>query len=207
MLGAATAALDAVLRVVFPIPVATVVDLAFLAVASGGLHLDGLADATDGLFAGGDRERRLAAMRDSRTGAFGAVSVTLVLLLEFAALSVVASGDRAIALILAATLSRWAMSLAVWAFAAARALGLGAAFAREVTVVDIVIASATMGVIVGAVAPMLVGGTGVLVAGGLALGVGSFAVARVGGLTGDVYGAIGELVFACELAALTTRGL
>jgi adenosylcobinamide-GDP ribazoletransferase len=207
LLGAATAALDSLLRLVFPIPVATVVDLAFLAIASGGLHLDGLADATDGLFAVGDRERRLAAMRDSRTGAFGAVSVALVLLLEFAALSGVAPGDRAPALILAATLSRWAMSLAVWAFAAARALGLGAAFAREVTVVDIVIASATMGVIVGAVAPVLVGGTGVLVAGGLALGVGSFAVARVGGLTGDVYGAIGELVFACELTALTTRGL
>ncbi|OLC22022.1 MAG: cobalamin 5'-phosphate synthase [Chloroflexi bacterium 13_1_40CM_68_21] len=178
-------------------------DLAFLAIASGGLHLDGLADATDGLFAGGDRERRLAAMRDSRTGAFGVVAVGLVLLLEFSALSSIPPAERAVALVVAVMSSRWAMSLAVWSVPAARVEGLGAAFARQVAAIDIVFASATMGLIVGALAPAAAVAAVVLVALVVAVAVGALSRARVGGLTGDVYGAIGELVFACELAALS----
>lgn len=184
---------------------ATVIDLAFLAVASGGLHLDGLADAADGLLASGDRERRLAAMRDSRTGAFGVAAVGLVVLLEFSALSSIPPADRAVALVIAVTLSRWALSLAVWSFPAARADGLGAVFARQVVALDILIASATMGLIVGTLAPPAVATAGVVVAVLVVLALGSLARARVGGLTGDVYGAIGEVAFACGLAALSAR--
>ena len=201
-LGTATAALDWLARSIFPVPVVTVLDLTFLAVASGGLHLDGLADAADGLLSHGDRETRLAAMRDSRTGAFGVAAVGLVLLLEFSGLSSIAVVDRAVAIIGSVALSRWAMSLAVWSFPAARNDGLGAAFARQVTVLDVAMASAVIGVLAGALFALAAAAVVLLLAAAIAMMVGSFSRARVGGLTGDVYGAIGELVLACELTAL-----
>src|SRR5262249_12075846 len=42
-----------------------------LVLLTGGLHLDGLMDACDGLFGGSTRERKLEIMRDSRVGSFG----------------------------------------------------------------------------------------------------------------------------------------
>src|SRR3990172_3011497 len=68
--GGAWLALDWAL----PSPPAAALAVVVLAALSGGLHLDGLADSADGLFGGGDRERRLAIMRDSRTGSFGALA-------------------------------------------------------------------------------------------------------------------------------------
>ena len=57
-------------------PIAAVVLVALLAVLTGGLHLDGLADVFDALGGGrGDRARMLAIMRDSRIGAHGAAAM------------------------------------------------------------------------------------------------------------------------------------
>jgi adenosylcobinamide-GDP ribazoletransferase len=204
VLGAAAAGLDRLLGLVLPGPAAAVCVLAFLAIATGGLHLDGLADTADGLFAHGDRTRRLAAMRDSRSGAFGVAAVVLVVLLQFSSLSAIGLDDRAVALVLAATLSRWAMSLAVWAFRAARSDGLGAAFSRDARTSDIAFATVAMGLAVGALAGPVQAAVAVAVAGIVPVSVAALAQARLGGPTGDVYGAIGELVFACELAALSS---
>lgn len=204
-LGVLVAASDALLRATIPIPAVTAIDLALLAVATGGLHLDGLADAADGLLGASDRESRLAAMRDSRTGAFGAAAVTLVILLEYAALSGVSPDGRAAVLITAAVSSRWAMSLAVWAFRPARPDGLGAAFAQSVTTVDLTVAAATTGLTVAAISSAAI--AAILVSTAVALAIGGFARRRVGGLTGDVYGAIGETAFACVLVALVARAV
>jgi adenosylcobinamide-GDP ribazoletransferase len=51
------------------------------------LHVDGLSDFGDGMVCGGDAERRLAAMKDSKTGAGGVGYVVVFSLLSFAALS------------------------------------------------------------------------------------------------------------------------
>lgn len=51
---------------------------------SGGLHQDGLMDTADGLAAGA--ERRLEAMEDSRVGASGVLAIAMVLMLQLAAL-------------------------------------------------------------------------------------------------------------------------
>src|ERR1700730_5503492 len=61
--------------------------IAVLAVLTGGLHLDGVADAADGLFGRGDRAHRLETMRDPRVGSFGAVALIVVLLGDLAALT------------------------------------------------------------------------------------------------------------------------
>src|SRR5687768_16835130 len=62
--------------------------VAFWAYATGGLHLDGVADVFDAFSGGrGDRERTLEIMRDSRIGAHGAVALVLVLLTKFVAVA------------------------------------------------------------------------------------------------------------------------
>jgi adenosylcobinamide-GDP ribazoletransferase len=61
-------------------PVAAFLVLIAWVVLTGALHLDGLADTCDGLFAGRNPEERLKIMRDPHVGTFGIVGCILVLL-------------------------------------------------------------------------------------------------------------------------------
>ncbi len=199
-LGVLVAGLDALLGLALPPAVASALDIAFLALLTGGLHLDGLADAADGLLGGREREERLALMRDGRVGAFGAAALVLVLMVEVAALASLAPAARAAALVAACTLARWSMSLAVWGFPYARSSGAGAAFKSGLAVGDALVATA----IAAAVAALVAGAMGLgLLAGAAALtaALGAYASRRLGGLTGDVYGAVGEIAFASTLVA------
>ena len=81
------------------------------ALITGALHEDGLADTADGIGGGGDRTRRLAIMKDSRTGAFGALALILIVALKLAALAPMAPLTGAATLIAAHTASRAAMPL------------------------------------------------------------------------------------------------
>ena len=102
--------------------------VAVWALLTGGLHLDGVSDTCDALFAATTRERRLEILRDVHMGAFGAVGLVLTLLLKFAALQQVNLG----ALFLAPVLSRWAMVYA-GAFPLARNEGMAALFVKGLT--------------------------------------------------------------------------
>src|SRR5262245_52076209 len=73
-LGALAAAVDTLAVQLFSVTVSAVLTVAVWKTVTGGLHLDGLADCLDGLM-GADRERRLAIMRDSRIGTFGALGL------------------------------------------------------------------------------------------------------------------------------------
>ena len=79
----------------------TVLAMIALVVVTGALHQDGLADTADGLGVRGDRERRLAVMRDSATGAFGVLALIAWALLLFTALSR-STGDHAFRTLIAA---------------------------------------------------------------------------------------------------------
>jgi adenosylcobinamide-GDP ribazoletransferase len=87
LIGISVGTLSLFLRSFFPGTVVTVLVLILLAVVSGCLHLDGLADTADGFFSSRPKDRILEIMRDSRTGAMGVIVIVLVLLLKFAALS------------------------------------------------------------------------------------------------------------------------
>lgn len=200
-IGGLVASVDALLGLVLPTSVIAAIDLAFLAMLSGGLHLDGLADAADGLLGNLPRERRLEVMREGGIGAFGGVAVALVLLLEYGGLVSLEPVIRFPALVAAVALSRWSMSLLLWAFPYARAEGTGSAFRSGLRPAHLLAATLFAGLTVGA----LFSFGGVLlwaVSGGTALLVGWYAVRRVGGCTGDVYGAGGELAFAATLVAI-----
>jgi adenosylcobinamide-GDP ribazoletransferase len=104
-----------------------VVAVAALALLTRGLHLDGLADTVDGLGAAakGGPARALEVMRRGDVGPFGVVAVVLVLLLQVAALHVdVNNHTGTVAIVMAATASRWAACLACVA-RPARPDGLG----------------------------------------------------------------------------------
>lgn len=171
-----------------------------LVILTGGLHLDGLMDSCDGLFGGSTRERKLEIMRDSRVGSFGVLGGACVLLLKFALFASLRVHALPLALLVALPSARWAMVLALRVFPSARPTGLGAAFHQAVTTERLVIT----GIV--ALAIVLVAGQfiGLIVwmtvtAATLVLG---FCITRsIGGLTGDSYGAIAEMM---EVVALLT---
>lgn len=79
-----------------PALLAAALALAFLALATGALHLDALADTADAL-GGQTREDRLRIMRDHAVGAFGAVAVSLTLLVEATAVAALIEQDAGVA--------------------------------------------------------------------------------------------------------------
>lgn len=162
--------------------------LAASALITGGLHLDGLMDTADGLGGGRTPEQRLAIMRDSRVGAFGALAGCLVLLGQFACLSEFSGLSRFIALVVAGTMSRWAIVLALAFFPAARRSGLGATFQQGAT--RTVALVSTLIVVLGALASGQLGIVALAASGGVALVCGQMLTRRLGGLSGDSYGAI-----------------
>lgn len=173
-----------------------------MALVTGGLHLDGAADTVDGLAGGMDREEALAIMKDSRVGAFGALTVALDVLTRFALLASVAPAGRWPALIGSAVAGRSAVVWAAARFPYARAVpGLGSPFARRVRRADLLSAAGLAAAVTGALA--FLGGWRAPVGLGLALFAGALASRalnhRLGGLTGDTYGFINEVA---ELAAL-----
>src|SRR6478672_11510082 len=86
LIGVTGVILRRLLLLVFPPSFSIVIVLGFLIWISGGLHEDGLADVADGMGGGWSPEQRLAIMKDSRIGAFGASVLVLALLAKYAAL-------------------------------------------------------------------------------------------------------------------------
>lgn len=56
-------------------------------IVTGALHEDGLADCADGFGGGGDKEKKLAIMRDSRIGTYGALALILSVMLRGSAMT------------------------------------------------------------------------------------------------------------------------
>ena len=177
-----------------------VILVACLAALTGGLHLDGLADVFDGLgSAHGDRERALAIMRDSRIGAHGAVAVTLGLLAKAVALSALVERHAVWPIVAFPAVARWTAVYLLAFFPYVRPEGLGQAFHAGASIRQAVWATvfvAALGVWCGSacVIPIMSA-----LAAALAFGV--WMQRRLGGLTGDVYGAAIELAEIAFLSA------
>lgn len=172
-----------------PVITATLTLLVWVLI-SGAMHLDGLADSCDGL-AGSTAEKRLEIMKDSHTGAFGVVGISLLLLVKFAAMVSLSGWDWE-ALLLAPVFGSWAMVLSITAFPYARKNGVGQAFKQGATALKLVMAS----LITLAASVLLVGWWGIVMMAVICLltiTIGSFFKSRLRGLTGDTYGAVKEV--------------
>ncbi len=203
LLGGVVAGLEVGLARVLPVAPRSAVLLAVLVALAGAMHLDGLMDSADGLFGGRDAARRLEIMRDSRVGGYGIAAAGVVLLVEYAALSSLAA-QRPLALLSAVGLSRSASAFALGIARPARSDGLGSLFSVSGRLPAGILALAAAA----AVAVALCGWRG-LAAAALALGVSLVVVAlfrrRVGGMTGDGFGAIVELSLAATLLCLAAH--
>ena len=197
-LGSVLTLVSISLQIVLPLFVAAVLILAAWALLTGGLHLDGWADCCDALPATVTRERRLEILKDPRLGSFGGVGLVLLLLVKFAA---IASLPRAsLALILAPTLGRWAIVNVAAMFRLARPDGMAAHFRAGLGRREL-----TWGMLTAALVCGFVGWIGLLafvIAAITAFVFGRWATSRLGGVTGDVYGATCELVEAVVLVVL-----
>lgn len=149
------------------------------ALATGGLHEDGLADTADGFGGGASRDRKLAIMRDSRIGSYGVLALVLTLGLTATGM---AEGGTLARFVAIGAASRTAMLLPMAFLRPARAEGLG----RSATIG----ADARVGVALGLTLILALGAPAVLVPMlAMALAMTALMRAQIGGQTGDTLGA------------------
>jgi adenosylcobinamide-GDP ribazoletransferase len=179
--------------------------IAALAAGSRGLHLDGLADFADGMGSRRPAEQALEIMKRSDIGPFGVVTLVFALLIQVAALAQAQASGRGVAAVIAAAVAgrlslTWACRRGV---PAARGGGLGAMVAG--TVNPVLPAALTVAALAGAYAfrPLIA----VAVAAGLVASVvvTVWAVRRLGGITGDVLGALVEITVTVCLVVTAIR--
>jgi adenosylcobinamide-GDP ribazoletransferase len=208
-IGVVAAAPLVVLGGLLPMP-AAVLALSVVVVASGGLHLDGLADTADAL-AAATPDAAERARTDPRAGAAGVTAIVLDLLLAGSLLAAIAAADPRLAgasIVVAATASRAAAPVAAWMERSRRIRpreGLGGWFAERVRPGDVV--AVVLTTVAVAAITTIASGNAVLVLGtaaGLAVATAaaSVVVLRRGQLDGDGYGAIVEITFVAILAGI-----
>ena len=175
-----------------------------LTLGSRAFHLDGLADTADGLTASYDRERSLAVMRTGAAGPAGVVAVVLVLGAQTAGLASLVLDDHGwLTAGVLVCVSRGVLAgLCSRGVPGARPDGLGATFvgsvARPATAAVTAVAAvlcwlvASVSGLVGLVAAILV-----------VAALTARAVRRLGGVTGDVYGAGVEVALATLLVSVS----
>ncbi len=162
----------------------------YLAVITGFLHLDGLADTFDGLFSRKSPAEMLRIMRDSRIGAMGAAALILCLLGKYHAF---AGPDNSWLLVAVPSLSRFSMVLLLTALPYVRKKGLGKGFSEEHGRSLYIQAIPAEVIIFFALGPwgwLLVNGTFTAIL----LGLSAWYKNTIGGITGDTLGAACEII-------------
>lgn len=107
--------------------------LFLLVLVTGGLHLDGLADTVDGFFCGKGREDMLRIMREPAAGPFGMTAIFLALIGKFAALWHVLQFESIWTIIPVFAFARWGMAFASFEAVYPRVTGAGKAFIGKVS--------------------------------------------------------------------------
>lgn len=202
LIGAASALIAWTMTAVagFPPAVTATLVVGFAAWLTGALHLDGLADTVDGFGGGRNRDAALRIMRDPSIGSYGATALVIAIGLKVTAIAALLDRDDALTFVVAApVLGRWSIAALAAALPYARAGGgLGRAVTHERTLVGPVVATAVAALIVlpslgvdGLVTWAVVAAMTVLMA--------IQAQRRIGGVTGDVFGASVEVTEASVL--------
>lgn len=174
--------------------VRSVLVICLLVLLTGGLHEDGLSDVADGFGGGWTRERVLEIMRDSRVGSYGALALTLSVLIRFVLLTNLSPQRFWPYLAGAHILCRWsALPLSFLLPAARRTDGRGASIAQKVSRSSFTVGTIIM---VGLCVPILkLEFLAPLLSSILVVFVSAFYYRyRIGGVTGDCFGATNQLV-------------
>lgn len=174
---------------------------------TGGLHLDGAMDTADGL-AVGNPERRLEVMADSATGAFGAMVAIALILLKTTALTEI-TDNRWLILMAACGWGRWGQQLAICCYPYLKPTGKGAFHKQAIRSYQDLLPGLLLMLAVSGLVWVLDGYSLVLpltmVVSGSAIAfcTGAWFNHKLGGHTGDTYGAVVEWTEALLLCAVT----
>jgi adenosylcobinamide-GDP ribazoletransferase len=171
--------------------------VAAIAALTGGLHLDGLADTADGLGSRRAADAALEIMRRSDIGPMGVGALVLVLLIQVAAVAAVPRLPLAVAALVVAEVTGRVSVVVATSSPAARPGGFGALVAGRTTGAERALLVGALGCAVAA-AGLTAGGPALAVRGLTATFAGLLAgwllqrgaQQRLGGMTGDVFGAI-----------------
>ncbi len=186
------------LLLILPPAPAAVLILAVGFLLTRGLHIDGFADTADGLIGVRVREKSFKAMADSAIGVMGAVALLLLYLLKFTLLTSAGKFLLPIAAFYMPLAGRWAIVLAGSLSQPALDRGLGDLFLRNLGAVHllkaslgaVLISTVTFFGLPQLIIPVVAGMVAALL---LGLLLTRYANRRLGGLTGDILGAVNEL--------------
>jgi adenosylcobinamide-GDP ribazoletransferase len=182
--------------------------VASTALLTRGLHLDGLADLADGLGSGKPAADALAIMKKSDIGPFGVVTLVLTLAVQVAAIAEAPAAAVVVAAVTGRLAVTWACRTGV---PPARPEGLGALVAGTVRPRDAILATAvtTLGAallgLADGVRPAVLGAAAVLAGTAVSALLLRHAVRRLGGVTGDVLGALVETAATAALLVMAVR--
>ena len=168
-----------------------VILLALPILLTGGLHCDGFMDTMDGVFSGRTRERMLEIMKDSCVGSNAVTAFVLYLLMQWALLLDFPPREIVAALFVMPIIARLNMAIGVICYPYARPEGMGKAFADHANSCSLLFA------ILSALILVLPVGIFAIISMGVSLVFGywfsRYVTKKLGGLTGDVYGAVSQL--------------
>ncbi len=190
---------DFILARFFDLTIRSILIVLSLTIVTGALHLDGLADTADALGAGRDRDRALEILRDSRIGSFGTAAIFFALTLKVVALATLYGARRYTAIFAAVGLARWAMVAVAERVPYLRAEGAGSALLggesgmRNLSIASLTVVAAMLPLISWTVLSAIISAIVIVLA------MRAFYRRWLGGVTGDLIGACGEIV---EVAVL-----
>lgn len=203
LIGAMAAIIHRLASTTFSGCVCDLLAVVFLIAITGNMHTDGLMDTADGFFSGKPREKILEIMHDSRVGAHGVMAGVCLLLAKYVLLGQIPAPLKGAALIVVPALGRWAQVYAATLYPyVSGSTGTGSFVSclgrREIalaSVFSLVAAVLLLGPVKG------LGAVGSALAATALLA--RFADRKIGGITGDVLGALTECA---EVAGLLFLG-
>ncbi len=166
-------------------------------IVTGALHLDGLADTADGFFSYRNKDRILEIMKDSRIGTNGAISLIVILMMKYSLLVSLSPGNAVICLVAAPAAARMTIAWCAGVSSYARSEnGMGKIMVERTGWRAIVITTIITSAVIFAlfrfsliILPVAI----LLSAAGFALLFSFYSFKKIGGMTGDVIGAVIEL--------------
>ena len=179
---------------------ATLLALLAAVLITGGFHEDGLADASDGMGAHVARERRLEIFKDSRVGTYGALAVAFMVAFPLVTLAPLDGENFVRAALAGHVLGRWSTLPQSWLLPAAADEGSGSLVRASPLVV--LAATAYTVALVLLIAGPAAGALALAVAALVTLLGGVYFLRRLGGVSGDTFGAVNKVVELSVYAAL-----
>lgn len=193
VIGLGVVAIFRLLTPHLPTMIAALLAVLFSILLTGGLHEDGLADAADAFGGGWTREQVLTILKDSRVGTYGALALVGSVLLRTLLLASL-PGERFVSYVVSAhVLCRWTVLPLAYALAPARQdTGQGSRVARQISIASLAIGTLFTAAIAGYLLRGGIGITAVMVV-AITILTGVYYRYRLGGVTGDCFGATTQL--------------